>query len=242
MPQKFHTVDDAARMVFSVESVISQCLLLRDGCDILRLVAGGGVGLRYKIPRLREREDSATSVFKSSSISRPPLRWAFVGYRRSASCEIAMAPQWDETRDAWVTQVSAKAFGLIGVIIHTDGVSSPPTPRQLSTLELAMNLPSTLLTDVASQARVYAEEYMMEDDYEDLTDTDFSIRFSTCMVPRLRETTDHYFFLIGDSDIDEEHGIACLFKNHDSCRICHTDVAYNNYGWDDTVRLDFVLR
>jgi hypothetical protein len=50
MPQEFHTVDDVARMVFSVESVVSQCLLLRDGCDILRLVAGGGVVLRFKRP------------------------------------------------------------------------------------------------------------------------------------------------------------------------------------------------
>lgn len=66
MPQKFHTVDDAARMVFSVESVVSQYLLLRVGCDILRLVAGGGVGLRYKIPRtpiwpLKSRE--RTGIF-----------------------------------------------------------------------------------------------------------------------------------------------------------------------------------
>ena len=99
-----------------------------------------------------------------------------------------------------------------------------------------------MLTDISTQARAYAEEYMMEDDYDDLTDADFEVRFSTCMIPRLRDTPDHYCFMIGNSDIDEEHGIACLFKNHDSCRICHTDVAYNNFGWDDTFELDCVLR
>jgi len=152
------------------------------------------------------------------------------------------AAQWDETLNAWITQVRTNVFGWIEVMISTDGVTSPPTARQLSTLDLVANLPSASLADVTTQARVYAEEYMMEDEYEELTDTDFELRFSTCMIPRLRDTPDHYFFLIGNSEIDEEHGIACLFKNHESTRICHTDVAYDNYGWDDTALLEFVLR
>jgi hypothetical protein len=155
---------------------------------------------------------------------------------------ITEPPQWDESRDAWMTQVRTSAFGWIELMIRTDGSCSPPTDRQLSAVEWIANLPRAATADISRQARSYAEAYMMEDDYEELSDADFEIRFSTCLIPRLRDTTDHYCFMIGASDIDDEHGVACLFKNDESCRVCHTDVAYENYGWDDIGLLDSILR
>lgn len=151
-------------------------------------------------------------------------------------------PEWDETQDAWVTRLDTEVFGNIEVMIKTDGEETPPTERQMSTLELISSLPATLLDTIPSDARQYAKGYMMEDEFDEMEEADFQIRFSACMIPRLRDTAEHYFFLIGESEIDEEHGIACLFKNHESCRVCHTDAAYENYGWEDSVELELVLR
>lgn len=150
-------------------------------------------------------------------------------------------PQWDETVDAWTVELSTKAFGALEVLIRTDGSSSPPTPRQLSVLSVMANLPKSRLADLPGQMQAYAEEMLMEDELDDLSDSDFEIEFSMAMIPRLRDAADHYWFVTGHSDIDEEHGIACLFRNQDACRICHSDYAHENFDWDATDELDDIL-
>jgi len=155
---------------------------------------------------------------------------------------MVITPTWDETLDAWTTETDAGALGYIEVLIKTDGSSQPPTTRQLSTLKLISTLPPSLVAEIPSKAREYVEGYMAEDDYEDLAEEDFRIQFSLAIIPRIRNTDDHFFFLIGHSDIDEEHGVACLFKNHERCGVCHGDHAYENYPWDATHEFEWLLR
>ena len=93
---------------------------------------------------------------------------AFVEIHLHVEANDMPTPEWDETQDVWMTRVDTNVFGRIEVMIKTDGEQTPPTQRQISTLELVAGLPAAFLDTIPSDARKYAEGFMMKDDFDEL--------------------------------------------------------------------------
>lgn len=150
--------------------------------------------------------------------------------------------KWDSSREAWTTTVECPAYGTIEVVIKTDGEISPPSEKQLAAGALIAELQQSARKTIRKDVKRYAKEYLGEEELEDFESEDFDVDFDFALIPNLRAAQNVYFFLSGDSDIDMEHGIACLCRNGDAFRVCHTDLMYENYPCDDTATLDGFLQ
>jgi hypothetical protein len=151
-------------------------------------------------------------------------------------------PQWSHAVDAWTTRVACPAYGDIDVQIKTEGESDPPTEKQLAALRAIASLPKAVRKLVRKDVKRYASDNLDEEDLEDLEPEEFDVEFTAALIPRLRNSPASYFFLFGESEIDVEHGIACLCKNGEALRVCHSDEIYENYDWDATEMFEQMLR
>lgn len=150
--------------------------------------------------------------------------------------------KWDSSDEAWTTTVECPAYGAIDVVIKTDGEMSPPSEKQLAAVALIAGLQQSARKTIREDVKRYAKEYLGEEELEDFESEDFDVVFDFALIPNLRAPRNAYFFLSGESDIDMEHGIACLCKDGEVFRVCHTDLMYANYPRDDPATFDELLR
>jgi hypothetical protein len=150
-------------------------------------------------------------------------------------------PQWDPTQDSWTTTVTCPAFGTLEVLIKTLGPSDPPSDRQLAALAVIEGLPKTVRKPIRKSLRRYAKENLDAEEFDDLEPEDFQLEVSACLIPRLKTAEAVYFFLYGDSEIDFEHGLACLCKGGTVFGVCDTDAMYETYPCDATHRFETML-
>jgi len=150
--------------------------------------------------------------------------------------------KWDSSGEAWTTTVECPAYGAINVVIKTDGEMFPPSEKQLAAVALIAGLRQSARETIRKDVNRYAKEYLGEEELEDFESEDFDVVFDFALIPNLRAARNAYFFLSGESDIDMEHGIACLCREGDAFRVCHTDLMYENHPCDDTATFDEFLR
>lgn len=151
-------------------------------------------------------------------------------------------PKWDRSGEAWTTTVQCPAYGAVEVIITTEGEASPPSEKQVAALSLIARLDKSARKTIKKDVKRYAKENLDEEELEDFEGEDFDVEFNFALIPNLQKSEHAYYFISGDSDmIDIEHGIACLCRNNEVFRVCHTDSMYESYPCDDTETLDALL-
>jgi hypothetical protein len=145
---------------------------------------------------------------------------------------------WSHDDDAWIGQVTGEKLGDIEIRVITDGESIPPTDVQMRSLAVVEQLAQTGLPRLKKLARKYAIEYLGPDEVADMDDEELEIEIHAATIPKLRNAVDTYIIFVGESDIDIEHGVAVVCKNGSQLAVTHSDIAYENYDWDDTAELD----
>jgi hypothetical protein len=151
-------------------------------------------------------------------------------------------PQWDRSRGAWNAKITCAAYGPIDVLIITEGASVQPNEKQLAVLARIGSLAKLVRKVIRKEVKRYAREVLEEEELDDFEAEDFDIAFSDALIPRLRDSEADYFFLYGESDIDIEHGLACLCRNEEAFRVCHSDAMYENYECDAIDKFESLLR
>ena len=102
-------------------------------------------------------------------------------------------------------------------------------------------LPKAIRKPIRKSVRRYAREYLGPEEYEELEPEDLQVEFHTVLIPPLKSSEAIYFFVQGHSDIDMEHDVACLCRNGNTFRVCHTDDMYQPYEGDATERFETLL-
>jgi hypothetical protein len=149
-------------------------------------------------------------------------------------------PKWDEGGGCWTTTVKCPAFGSLDVLIQTLGENDPPSEQQLAALTLLSGLTKVIRKPIRKSVRRYAKELLGPEEYEELEPEDLQVDFHTALIPP-QGTSAAYFFVQGSSDLDMEHDLACLCRNGNTFRVCHTDDMYAPDQGDATTRLEALL-
>ena len=150
--------------------------------------------------------------------------------------------KWINAYECWTTNVRCPLAGSVEIFIRTMDKNTEPTEIQIAALEDIQQLPVSLAAGIAEDARRFAIENMNSSMLECVEESDFQLRFSEGLIPPLRKAADRYFFLAANTDIEPEHGVACLFKNGAAYRVCHSDLLYEAYDWDEIHLFENELR
>lgn len=150
-------------------------------------------------------------------------------------------PQWDAAGGCWTTTVKSLAFGSLGVLIQTPGENDHPSEPQLAALMLLSGLTKAVRKPIRKSVRRYAKEFLSPEEYEDLEPEDLQVDFHTALIPPQGASAAVYFFVQGSSDLDMEHDVACLCRDGNTFRVCHTDDMYAPDQGDATTRLEALL-
>jgi len=162
------------------------------------------------------------------------------GNRSSHKVYTLNPPSWHSKEDAWVTSLSSDVFDSVKVLVKTRGQSDPPAAIQLQTLEGIASLTKEELSDIRIAVRAWAEENLAAVELEDAEDEDYDIEFHTVIVPPLSTSKVGYFFLVGNSDLDWEHGLslALISKDGSKFKICDSSDAYEDFEVDEIDALE----
>lgn len=139
--------------------------------------------------------------------------------------------------DRLQTTLKTRFAGAINVFVCLCDGESSPTARQSVILEQVRALPSTVKKVVK---RELMRRLLEEDDSED-ADEELEVEFTSVVIPPLRDAQSHYFFLLGDSDYDVEHGFACLVDSSDRLCFCPSDLPMTRMTCDDVTEMERLL-
>ena len=148
------------------------------------------------------------------------------------------------TGDFWETSKNVPFLDReVKVIFITSGEQNQPTEKQLNVLKRIEDFPkdfSNTLDDAANGYRKTVIEGLLEEDSEPIRNIQREnisnhYKINSVVIPELGRSEDILFFLTGECNWEEEHGIEILVKNEkvESCGM--QDVLYLNEAWQKYV-------
>jgi hypothetical protein len=153
------------------------------------------------------------------------------------------APKWNPTYDAWIARVANPLFGEISVMLQTGGEHELPSSEQLAILQTLRTINASIRSDIAAAAKKYADSWVGLDQLDYLSEADFDLdlRNSGGVVPATYENGKAYAIVHGRSEIDPEHGLACVFDSAGRFGITHADFCLSPPGPDEYHELENAL-
>ncbi|MBI4057786.1 hypothetical protein HY405_00470 [Candidatus Microgenomates bacterium] len=149
-------------------------------------------------------------------------------------------PELTWTGDFWEASKNIPFLDReVKITFITGGEANQPTKKQLNVLGRIEDLPkdfSSILDDAADSYRKTVIESLLEEDSEPIRhiqreNISNHYKIDDVVIPELGRSRDVLFFLTGECDWEEEHGIEILVKNEkvESCGM--QDVLYLNEAW-----------
>jgi hypothetical protein len=148
---------------------------------------------------------------------------------------------WATDDVSWATLISNDVFDDLEIRVVTGGETNPPTERQLQAVAEIEALTKQDLVRIAELARKYAKDNLEPEDLEEMEDEDYEVEIYSATIPRLRDATDTFVLFAANSEIDMEHGVACVCKNGKQFAVVDADCVYQNYDWDSVDELNALL-
>ena len=157
---------------------------------------------------------------------------------------------WDASVDCWATRRHVPALGAdVTVEVYPESPGAAVSPRQAAVIAALDHLPPDFRDRLDDAAEVNREEF---DELVDLKScglghinrTNIREHYSlpSLIIPPLNRVRGDYFFLAGNCDWEEEHGIEMIVKDGGVVRCTANDCAYMASDWGDAVERGWVRK
>ena len=124
-------------------------------------------------------------------------------------------------------EIDHPSLGNLNIALRTDGQHDAPSDEQLAAIRRLQSVGDSINTKIANATRHFADNWVGLDQFDYLRDEDFGIRFSGGIVLPVDSNGRTYLILHGESEVDIEHGLACVFGPDGRFGVTHADVAFS---------------
>lgn len=154
-----------------------------------------------------------------------------------------LKPIWNSSAEQWVVRIEHAIFGPLGLGIETQGRHDEPSDAQLTAIVDFLHFRNDIIDHLPMAVKAYADDWQGLESFDFLKEEDFNIDLirSGGVVPATYDNGRTYVIVHGRSDVDMEHGLACVFFGRREFGITSADNCMSPPASEDYAELEHAL-